>query len=84
MPTEPLGNVIDSFLSQSWTGIALDDLNNVDMLRLPQQWQCVRNRPPRLARILPGDQNIFQIKVFDFWRNRIRGLFFAASNFGFH
>jgi len=72
MPTEPLGNVIDSFLSQSSTGIALDDLNNFDMLRVAQQWQSVRNRPPSLARILPGYQNIFQIKVLDFGRNKTR------------
>jgi DDE superfamily endonuclease len=70
MPTEPLDNVIDSFLSQNSTGITLDGLNNFDMLRLAQQWQCVRNRPPRLARILPGYQNIFQIEVLDFGRNK--------------
>jgi hypothetical protein len=46
------------------TGFSFDDFDNDNLLNFTEKRQCIRDRAPRFARVLPANHGKLQLKCF--------------------
>jgi hypothetical protein len=53
MALEPSYRVVNPTVCRIATGFIGNDLDDEDLLRLSEKWQCIAHRTSRFARVLP-------------------------------
>src|SRR5262245_33490133 len=67
---EPAGHVVDPRLRRAALCVALDELEDIDLLRSVKERQRVADRTARLTRVLPCHRDTLQPEIFDLgWNN---------------